>query len=653
MIRRISFLSCLIFISGFCSLVYQVAWIREFRLVFGGTTAAGAAVLAIFMGGLGAGAAFYGRRAGAAANPLRLYGLLEIAVTAAALISPVLLGAARAIYDASGGEMALGVPLATAIRLGLATLVLGPACFFMGGNLPAGITFVAAARDPGRRRLARLYGLNTLGAVAGAALSTFWMLEHLGTRATLYTACGANAVIGIAALLASFAVETGAGANPARSETVAPAASRPFVFAAAFTAGFVFFLLELVWYRMLIPLIGGSVYSLGMILVMALSGIGAGGLLYSLRPADKSVSLRGFAAAAALFALAAALAFAAGDRLVIVAYHAGGLRVFGFTGQILAWSVPAAIVVLGPALLAGYQFPYLVALLGRGREGIGRDTGAAYAWNTCGAIAGALLGGLVLIPELGAIGCWRLAVGLMLALAGAALVFGWERSRTAGAKMPLGAILTMLATSLAISGSGPSAAWRHSPVGFGRVERIPKNVNEFEDWKRQMNRRVRYEIEGRESCIALSATDGFTFIVNGKTDGGAVGDSGTQVMLGLLASLFHPDPESACVIGLGTGTTAGWLAEVPAIQEVDVIELEPGMRRVAREFAPMNRDLLEKPGVRVLTGDAREILPTIERRYDIVISGPSNLSRAGVPNLYTKEFYRSVRERMNDGAIFA
>jgi spermidine synthase len=44
--------STLLFGSGACALVYQTVWLREFRMIFGGSTAASAAVLAVFMGGL-------------------------------------------------------------------------------------------------------------------------------------------------------------------------------------------------------------------------------------------------------------------------------------------------------------------------------------------------------------------------------------------------------------------------------------------------------------------------------------------------------------------------------------------------------------------------------------------------------------------------
>src|SRR5216117_1783375 len=76
----------LLFGSGMTALIYQVAWMRELRLIFGFSTAASAAVLAIFMGGLGLGGWLLGRRADAAGNPLAFYGRLELAVAASAAL---------------------------------------------------------------------------------------------------------------------------------------------------------------------------------------------------------------------------------------------------------------------------------------------------------------------------------------------------------------------------------------------------------------------------------------------------------------------------------------------------------------------------------------------------------------------------------------
>ena len=80
--------AALLFGSGFCALIYQTTWLRQFRLIFGASTFATAAVLAIFMGGLGVGSALLGRRADAHPRPLAFYGSLEllIAISAALLI---------------------------------------------------------------------------------------------------------------------------------------------------------------------------------------------------------------------------------------------------------------------------------------------------------------------------------------------------------------------------------------------------------------------------------------------------------------------------------------------------------------------------------------------------------------------------------------
>src|SRR5213596_146378 len=83
---RLGVVAALVFCSGACGLVYQTAWLRDLRLVFGASTPATAAALAVFMGGLGLGAARFGARADRHPAPLRLYGLLELGIAAAAAL---------------------------------------------------------------------------------------------------------------------------------------------------------------------------------------------------------------------------------------------------------------------------------------------------------------------------------------------------------------------------------------------------------------------------------------------------------------------------------------------------------------------------------------------------------------------------------------
>ena len=443
-------------------------------------------------------------------------------------------------------------------------------------------------------------------------------------------------------------------ARAAAVPTLMRKASPWFVYAAAGVTGFVFFLQELVWYRMLTPLMGGSAYTFGMILGLALFGVGVGGFVYRVfvAPRAGAITLRSFALLCALQACLLAAPYALGDRVAVFAWHANNLRCFGFGGQVLGWTMIAAVLVLGPALLAGVQFPWLVALLGEGKEEAGHDVGNAYAANTIGAIAGSLLGGFVLLPALTAPGCWRLTAWLMLALSLAALAL---TRRQTGYKTWLGvAGLAALVLGLTTLTMGPTGVWRHTAIGYPRLVTIPGTPNELRGWENRMRHRVQREFDGRESSVAVtSADDGYSLMVNGKSDGSTLSDAPNQVMLGLLGALLHPHPTRACVVGLGTGSTAGWLAEVPGMQRVDVIELEPAVAELATNyFAAVNRNVLNKPNVHLTIGDAREFLLVAGAPYDLIASEPSNPYRAGVTSLYTREFYQAVQRRLAPGGIF-
>ena len=653
----------LLFGSGLAALVYQVAWTRELRLVFGASTAATAAVLAVFIGGLGTGGLLFGHRADRARRPLALYGALELGAAALAALSPLLLSLVRSFYVALGGSAHLGLALGTILRLLLSALVLAGPTLCMGGAMPAAIAAVEEEEDAGRRRLALAYGLNTLGAVVGCLLATFVLLERLGTRASLLGASGVGALVAIAALATSrpraiaMAAKNPDISNLAPSETNAASAPPSFVLVASGVVGFAFFLMEMVWYRMLGPLLGGTVFSFGTILAVALFGIGAGSLVHgSLRSRGRlAATLRGFAALCLVEAIAVAVPFALGDRIALLALFVRPIaNLGGFAGHVLGWSFIASLVVLPAAFVSGIQFPTLIALLGRGRANVGRQTGHVYAANTVGAIVGSLAGGFGLLPLLTAPGCWQLVGGLLALLALAAVFIGQRQHRE---QRSLSSALPSLAGAVLIvallSARGPSAVWRHSPIAVGRVD--PASLSDevsLRNFESGVRRSIERDDEGVESSVALERSTGYAFILNGKTDGHARMDAGTQVMGGLLGAFFHPHPRNAFVIGLGTGSTSGWLAAVPSLERVDTVELEPAIIEVARRCAAVNHDVLGNPKHHLIVGDARETLLGKGDAFDIIASEPSNPYRAGIASLFTQEYYQAINRRLADGGIF-
>jgi predicted membrane-bound spermidine synthase len=479
--------ACLLFGSGFCALVYQVAWLRDFRLIFGSSTAASAAVLAIFVGGLGLGGLVLGPRADQHPRPLLFYAQLESIVAVSAAATPFLLRLAEMLYLAGGGSARLGITIASVIRLILSALVLAVPTIAMGGTLPAAARGVTKDTDVRRHDVAVLYGINTFGAVAGCVIATFFLLEVLGTRSTLWFAAAVNLLVAMLALQAdrSFfdaSVEDLTTSAPAHLGTKAPehpsppapqhpstvSTPVPFVLFASGTVGFAFFLMELVWYRLLAPLIGGSVFTFGLVLAIALVGIGVGGLLYAFVADDEPATLRGFAWCCLLEAAAVAATYALGDRIALLAMVLVPLRSAGFVSTTAAWSLVTSIVVLPPALVAGYQFPLLIALFGRGRDRLGRQIGYTYTANTIGAIVGSLAGGFGFLPWLSAPGTWQLVALALLALAVIAAVLAARTPSRATASYVAQVALAVVVILL-VRATGPTPVWRDGAIGAGHA----------------------------------------------------------------------------------------------------------------------------------------------------------------------------------------
>lgn len=647
-----------LFGSGMAALLYQTAWERMLRLVFGASTAASSAVLAIFLGGLGLGGAWLGKRAEATDRPLLLYGNLEVGVALSAAVTPFLVDLVARLYWGMGGSGALGTGGATVVRVLLAAVVLGPPVVLMGGTLPAAARAVERDDDLARGQLATLYAANTAGAVLGALLGTFFLFELFGMRLSLWVAALVNL------LVAMLARQLGSRVDPvpvaprqeardeARSEAARPVRSE-IVYATAAALGFAFLALEVVWYRMLGPILGGSSFTFGLVLAVALAGIGIGSFVYARRRETQSASLSLLAFTIALEAACVIFPLALGDSMAFFAAYTRPMASLGFLSLAMSWLAVTLVVVLPAAIVAGYQFPILFALLGTGRARVARQVGLTYAFNTSGSIAGALAVGFLLLPRFGALGVWRLVAAILVFLA-LALVALELRAR---AKPSLRAVVPAVASGVLalwmLGAEGPTAVSRHTPIGAGRVDLSDLDRNQLRDWSHRMRLRLLWERDGVESSLGVTYGAGITFLVSGKADGAVFGDRGTQALLGIIPALLHDEMKSAFVLGLGTGMSAGWLASVPGMERVDVAELEPAIVEVARASAPANQDVLERKNVHLFLGDGREFLLTNERKYDLIVSEPSNPYRAGVASLFTQDFYRVAAKRLSPNGLFA
>ena len=165
--------------------------------------------------------------------------------------------------------------------------------------------------------------------------------------------------------------------------------------------------------------------------------------------------------------------------------------------------------------------------------------------------------------------------------------------------------------------------------------------------------RLEYYKEGAAGTVSVRSLAGTrSLAIDGKIDASNAGDMLTQRLLGLLPVLLHPNPQDVCVIGLGSGVTAGSTLSTSSARHADVVEISPEVVEASTFFDHESNHALQAPGVRLIIGDGRSHLLLTPRRYDVIVSEPSNPWMAGVAALFTQEFFRAARARLKpDGLL--
>ena len=656
--RAVRSLPWLVAASGAAALVYESLWMRAFGLVFGSTHAAIALVLAVFMGGIALGSALASRRA--AAQPLLAYAHAELAVGAAALVTLPLLRALPWAYAGLAATAGLSGPAETLGRLLLAAAVLLPATTLLGATVPLAMAFLERAGSDVRAGFGRLYLLNTAGGAAGVALAGFVLVPSLGLRATLVLAAGASLLVGGLALrlareigsLPGGAAPAVAGAEPSPGAHDGLRAIAPLL---AALSGAATFGVEVLWTRSLALVFGSSVYAFHVMLLAVLAGLALGTLVYARAAGARRVDA---GRTVGWLLLAAGLSVLAGQwligRLPVVWLALLGVLPVSFAAQQVAALVLCLLVLLPATLALGLSFPLLFHLEEGRSLSAQRAAGRLYAWNTAGAIAGALGAQLWLVPRLGLQAPYLVFAGLLLAAATAAV------ARSRGVRAPYAG-----AAALAVAVAAMVAAPRWKPwdpvlasagvyrYGLQWHEALAP-VSDLGAWLRSQRSLVFYR-EGAEAVVAVSeplASRRPFLSVNGKTDAGSgVEDVVTQKLIAHVPLLLHTSPRRALVIGWGAGATAASAALHP-LESLECVEIEPATWEAAPFFAGLSGRLKGDPRFRIVFADARNHLLRSRVSYDVVVSEPSNPWISGVSNLFTREFYELALGRLEPGGVF-
>lgn len=591
------------FFSGFCSLLYELIWLRLAVAQFGVTTTLVASFLSVFMAGLGLGSWLAGRmirrrEASLKFSPVYIYAVTELLIGISAILVPSELHWGHSLLLRFGNEVSLSSVSYYFLSGGWLFLTLVPWCACMGATFPAAMSALNVAGKGEPRSFSFLYLANVLGAMAGAVFPLL-LIERVGFSHTLRVGALLNITIFFSAFLLARKAEFARRASTSAAAAVPngnglhrrSSATRWLLFGTGLTS----MGMEVVWVRMFTPALGTVVYSFATILGIYLLATFLGTRFYrrwrGLENTGLIWTLLGFAGLLPLFSA---------DRGVHLS------------------AVVRVLLGIGPlALAAGFATPMLVD---RDSGGDPEIAGSAYAINVLGCVVGPLIAGYLLLPIMSerlallTFSAPWFAIGLISNLGRAARGTSSKRSR--------------LWPSIALVAAG--ALLLAFTKGFERRIHAPVVLR-----------------DPTATVIATGTGRNKHLLVNG------IGMSALTPITKMMAHLplaFEQNPHNALVICFGMGTTHRSMLSWGI--DSTVVELVPSVPKLFSYFHADAAQVLQSPGSHVIIDDGRHYMEWSHDQYDvIVIDPPPPVEAAGSSLLYSREFYAIARRHLRPGGV--
>jgi spermidine synthase len=593
------------FVSGFCSILYEIVWLRLAMAQFGVTSAMVSIVISMFMAGLGLGSWASGyliRKYESKLNfpVLRLYALTELLIGASAILVPYELGLGRSVL----GNFSLASSATYYLASGTwVALTLIPWCACMGATMPIAMLAIRNSfPQEAARSFSYLYLANVFGAVAGAIVPLV-LIEVAGFHGTLKVAAVLNVLLAAMAMALSLVVtyqkRTSHHERASRSvlsRTVfLDKKALPLLFATGCTSMGI----EVVWIRQFTPYHGQVVYTFAAILGLYLAATFVGSQIYR-RWSRKHEPQ--------------------GQLLWVMLGLSAVLSVVTASPQFHLHALLRMMLGIAPfSALLGFVTPMLVD---RCSGGDPQKAGTAYAVNVVGCIVGPLLSGFLLLP------------------------FISERWVAFAFALPWLIIGISSGTPLSVAGSKQKATWQ--PIfSYSLVLLSLGVVLLSRDYEGQFGHR---EVLRDHTATVIATGEGGQkqLLVNGE--GMTYFTPNTKLMAHLpLAFLQHP-PQKALVICFGMGTTyrslLSWNISTTAV------ELVPSVPRMFSYYYSDGAQVMSSPLSHVVIDDGRRYLERTSELYDVItLDPPPPVEAAGSSLLYSKEFYAAVKRHLAAGGI--
>ncbi len=645
-------------LSGFAGLIYEGSWARYLKLFLGHSSYGQVLTLCIYMGGLAIGSFVAGKMVEKVKRPLLGYAAVELAIGIGGVAYHPLYNLLTGFFFDSDWVAGLGFTGAEVAKVVLATGSTLPIAIAVGMTFP----FIAAGlmRKSGAEvSLPMLYFTNSLGSAIGILVTSYMLIPELGNHITLCVAASINfllaMVFGFIGFMTSPTREddeeqasAGEGAEqaPLNEDYVAehklamPPKSTWFWIAGI--TGLTSFIYEIVWIRLLSLLMGSSSHSFDQMLSAFILGLAIGSAVSGkLLKKDSLVVLSMAQILMAFFALCT------------LYFHKPFWGMMNEANQIfnptndgyVCWSLfkyaLSVLWMVPTSFFAGMTLPLITIILTRAFKSEA-PIGKVYGWNTVGSILGSAGGGLLLLPLLQLKGALVLAAVLDFAIGFALLVIYRKRFRYS---VPFYVICAFMILPSIFIGFDPHLITSGAFRAYKNLHPDEKII-------------VR---DGKTATISFHESEVHYYIkTNGKADASLgknrenpiEGDELTQAATAFMPMAMKTEPYDAAMVGFGSGMGAHYLLADPLLKDFDCVEIEQEMMDLAKGFYPWNSRGYDDPRIHIYIDDAQTFFLTNRRKYDLMISVPSNPWVSGVASLFSHEFYTKMRRYIKPGGLW-
>ncbi len=626
------------FLSGGVTLGYQVVWQRILAQEIGADSISTAIIVSIFMGGLAAGTKLGQKLIRLAPrHVLLIYALTEIAISGLAIHSDDWLRGIEPVFSV--------LPSSYLVDF----LVYGGLLFLpillMGATTPLVVQIVQWAPGKAGEATGLYYGLNIIGAAAGAFVVSFFFIELYGLHKTLLYMARINFYFALI-LLAGIALLTWLKQYPPVLTAHLPEPVRlpPLIIASLLAYGFTTLGLELVFFRVASHYFTLVAILFPILLMAFLVNMAAGEWLGALL-VHRLPGLVRTVLPAVLFALAALLILAlmhVGEP-VLAALHIN--HRFAFFPHNYHKAFLTVAVLLLPILFLSAIIPLQIFQLEKTLpEGRGNLSGEVLFWSTLGNFSGALITSLVLLPTVGTIH----ALQIIMVMFGIALVMmaaQYRRVMTA----PVGAATVVIIVAISAL---PGHYYQKFRSLYGH-HNYPLEVSEdaFGVLSTYGIRNSRGELPRMlKARLNRSPTAGIMH----KVDSFSLSRMNLAEIMAIRPSFR---PKRILVIGLGSANFAYGLSHFAFVEKIIVAELSQAVIDTTLKYAdPKIIAMLNSPKVELIKADGRRYVQQALRRgekFDFVQIGTFHPRSAGSSNIYSVDFFRDVAKLLTRNGLMA